>query len=62
MVDDYEIVVVIDFGIIYLGYVYCFKSDFKCLFLVIKISVWKLGMGICDKFMKILIVVLFDQN
>lgn len=52
-------VVVIDFGIMFFGYVFFFFNDYEKDFLRILVVNWFVGSG-CLVFLKILICVLFD--
>lgn len=56
---DYLLVVVMDFGIIYFGYVFVMRDDFKKDLLIIDVFYW------CDVgfiLFKILMIVLIDKN
>lgn len=55
--------VVIDFGMIYLGYVFLLKDGWEKEFLKINLNVWNVGIK-CLLFLKVLIIFLlnFDKS
>lgn len=54
-------IVVIDFGMIYLGYCFLFCYDFENDFFKVLVNIWMVGM-VGFVFFKIFIIVLLDSN